>query len=171
MRGQTKNKITRAEVEKELSFLNRADIRSTIATVLGLAPLLVFLTFCLIWLMQSVLHPENRILIVLPCVFSAVFLNFPLLLLIFKLAGHLKERKMLLRSEFEITTRAVQYKSEKMIGRHMEEFLHFPDFKEISANRTVYQLTSEGDEFYLVHYRNKTSVKLIFPLKMYEYEA
>ena len=81
----------------------------------------------------------------------------------------LNERKLLLRGDFEIVTRNVQYKSEKAVHSHTECFLHFSDFREASCIQTTFQLTSQGDEFYLVHYTGQDSVKLMFPAKTYEY--
>ena len=46
----------------------------------------------------------------------------------------------------------------------------FSDFKDFAVGHTIYQLSSSGDEFYIVHYPPKNSIKLLYPLKMYEYK-
>ena len=80
------------------------------------------------------------------------------------------ERKMLARGDFDIVTRDVSYKSEEMVHRHLEKYLHFCEFNKISVGHTTFQLASAGDTFYIVHYKAKKDIKLLYSAKMYEYQ-
>ena len=82
----------------------------------------------------------------------------------------LLERKTLLRGEFDIVTREVLYKREKRVQRHTEECLKFDDFKEISVTHTAYELASAGDAFYIVHYKAKKRIKLLYSARAYDYQ-
>ena len=55
------------------------------------------------------------------------------------------------------------------VSKHIVEFLHFEGFKKIVVDHTIFQLTSRGDEFYIIRYQNKKAIKLLYPVKMYEY--
>ena len=81
----------------------------------------------------------------------------------------LAERKMLLRGEFDITIQTVSYKSEKIVHRHIEKFLHFTGYQNISVANTTFDLASQGDKFYIVHYQTQNIIKLLYPQKTHEY--
>ena len=77
---------------------------------------------------------------------------------------------MLARGDFDIVTRDVSYKSEEMVQRRLENYLHFCEFNKISVGHTTFQLASAGDTFYIVHYKAKKDIKLLYSAKMYEYQ-
>jgi len=79
----------------------------------------------------------------------------------------LTERKLIQNRDFDITVCEVQYKDERVVNRHTEKFLHFVGFKEISVENVNYDLSSQGDEFYIIHYKGYAEIKLIYSLKMY----
>jgi hypothetical protein len=167
MEKQTKNIITRKWVEKELRFYNTANIRSALVFCGTFSLLSVPLTILIVYAACTVF--ENIVLKIALSIFMGAFTSAPTwiyLLLTFYL---LSERKLLNRGEFDIVTRELLYKNEKMVHRHLEEFLHFQDFKEISVGHTSFQLALQGDTYYIVHYKTKKSIKLLYSAKMYEY--
>ncbi len=167
MEKQTKNIITREWIENELRFYNSADIRSML--VLCGVMSLVFLPLTAASVCGLIVWLENIWLKVFSSFLIGVLLSAPVWGNLFSLRIILNERKLLLRGDFEIVTRKVQYKIEKAVHSHTECFLHFSDFREASCIQTTFQLTSQGDEFYLVHYTGQDSVKLMFPARTYEY--
>ena len=42
--------------------------------------------------------------------------------------------------------------------------------KEKEVWQNVFMLTSEGDEFYIVHYKKQDAIKLMYPAKTHEYK-
>lgn len=166
MEKQTKNIITREWVEKELRFYNTADIRSTLVLCGALSLLFVLLTVGLVWGFFALF--KNIWLKILLSVLMGGLTSAPVWINLLSLIVSLKERKLLNCGEFDIVTRDVSYKSEKMVYRHIQEYLHFSDFKEFSVGHTTFQLASAGDTFYIVHYNAKKDIKLLYSAKMYE---
>ena len=166
MEKQTKNVITREFREKELGFYNTAHIRSTLVLCAGLSLLFVPLTVLAVcgvcWAFTAVLL-EIIISVLLGSVLSApVWIN--LLCLIPKL----KERKLLQNGDFVIAVCEMSYKEKKTVRRHTENVLHFVGFDGASVASTTFDLASQGDEFYVVHYKGLTGIELLYPLNLYE---
>ena len=166
MEKQTKNVITREWVEKELRFYNTADIRSTLvwggAVSLVTLPLAVFLIRAILTHLSGVFSIAYALLI------GVMFIS-PTWVFLFGICKHLAKRKMLQKGEFEIVERAVLYKKEKLVHRHTEECLCFLGFKERSVNHTTYQLASKDDVFYVVYYKPRKDIEMLYSAKMYEY--
>ena len=166
MEKQTKNLITREWVEKELRFGNTADIRSALVLCGAFSFFFLPLTVGVVYGICVSLEP-----VLLKIIFSVLVgavTSAPIWLMLFGLWKALAERNLLQRGDFEVVTREVSYKSEKAVHRHMEEYLHFSGFQERSVGHTDYQLASQGDEFYIVHYCGKGEIKLFYPTKTYE---
>jgi hypothetical protein len=168
MKKETKNIITREFIEKELRFFNTTETRSTIGLCGSLSLFLLPLTLVAIYVICYII--ENIWLRLLLSALAAMFMNAALLVNAWKLRDLMKDKKALERGEFDVVTRKVITKSEKKTYGSTDEFLHFNDLKEVAVGHTVFQLASEGDEFYLVHYRKQDSIKLVYPSKMYEYK-
>ena len=165
MEKQTKNEITREFIEKELRFYNTADIRSTLVLCGGLSLLFAPLTIGAVYGFFALL--ENVCLKILLSVFVGGLTSAPIWINLLSLRTSLTERKLLRNGDFEIAVCEVQYKDEKLVQRHTEKFLHFVGFKEISVGNVNYDLVSQGDKFYIVHYKGCTEIKFIYSLKMY----
>ena len=165
MEKQTKNVITREFIEKELRFYNTADIRSTLVLCGALSLLFVPLTIGIVYgffvLFKTVW------LKILFSILVGALTSAPVWINLLSLKTSLTERKLLQNGDFDITVCDVQYKDEKPVQRHTEKFLHFVGFKEISVGNVNYDLTAQGDEFYIIHYKGLTDIKLIYSLKMY----
>ena len=167
MEKQTKNIITRDFVEKELRFYNTADIRYALVVCGALSLLFVPLIIVCVCGFFS-LFETLWLKIILSVLFGG-FISAPVWGTLLSLIGSLKERKLLKNGHFNIVVCEVQYKDEKPVQRHTEKFLHFYGFKEISVENVNYDLVSQRDEFYIVHYKGDTNIKLLYSLKMYEY--
>ena len=165
---QTKNIITREWVEKELRFYNTADIKAMLVLCGALSLVLIPFTVGFVYAI-CVFVPNVALKIILSVLIGALS-TAPVWINLLGLRGALSERKLLRRGEFDIAVRTVTRKSEKPVYRHVEEFLHFDDFEEISFGHTKFQLASHGDEFYIVHYKTRKTIKLLYSAKMYEYE-
>lgn len=168
MNKQTKNIISREWVAKELLFYNTADIRYALVLCGVFSLFFLPLTVLLIYSICS--SYENVALEIFFSVILGTISSAPIWINILSLRKSFAERKMLKRGEFDVVTREVTDKSEKLIHRHLEEFLCFNDFKETTVDHTVFQLASVGDEFYIVHYKTKNTIKLLYPAKIYEYK-
>lgn len=168
MEKQTKNVITRDFVAKELKFFNTADIRSILVLCGGLSLVFLPLTFGLVYGILCLF--EALLLKIILSFVVGVIISAPVWINLLTLPKILAERALLLKGDFEITVKTVLYKNEKIVRRHTEGFLHFEGFKECSVGNTTFQLTSEDDEFYIVHYRSRDSIKLLYFTKIYEYK-
>lgn len=168
MKKETKNIITREFIEKELRFFNTAETRSTIGLCGSLSLFLLPLTLVAIYVICYII--ENIWLRLLLSALAAMFINAALLVNAWKLRNLMKDKKALERGEFDIVTRKVITKSERMDSHSTNEFLHFNDLKEVAVGHTVFQLACEGDEFYIVYYKNQDSIELLYPAVMYEYK-
>lgn len=158
MAKQTKNKITREFVLKELLFYNGAKMKSGFV-MLGV--------FALVWV-------PAVIGFVLTVGKAQCFLWGGLFLLaayvpVYTLIRCFLDRAALKRDSFDVFVREVSYKSEELLNRRLVEYLHFPDFNKVSPGHTVYQLADVGDAFYLVVYRSGKEVVLLYHTDMYEY--
>lgn len=162
-----KNIITREWIEKELRFNNMADIRSTLVLCGALSLLFVPLTIGVVCGFFAML--ENVWLKIILSVIIGGLTSAPIWLNLSTLRTGLKERKLLKNGDFDVVVCEVKYKDEKTVRRHTEKFLYFVGFKEISVGNVNYDLVSQGDEFYIVHYKGLTAIKLLYSLKMYEY--
>ncbi len=167
MEKQMKNVIAREFIEKELRFYNTADIRSTLGLCGGLSLLFVPLTIGVVYGFFALL--ENIWLKILLSVLVGALISAPIWVNLLSLKTSLAERKLLQNGDFDIEVCKVQYKDEKPVQRHTEKFLHFDGFKEVSVGNVNYDLVSQGDEFYIVHYKGNTTIKLLYSLKMYDY--
>ena len=111
---QTKNEITREFIKKELSFYNKADIRSGLLLGIVLALLSVPLVCLCAFLIDH---------LVLRIVFSCLCAFFPFgvfsLSFIYQLIRALGEKKMINGDQFEITTRKVLSMDENGHGTFM----------------------------------------------------
>ncbi len=167
MKKQTKNQINRAFVEKELRFYNTADIRATLVTGGAMCFLFIpFAAFCAYFIWITVDASFLRFLL---SAVGAILFSCPAWLHVIALVKSLLERKQLNNGEFDVAVRKVTYKDEKIVHRHVEQYLTFEGFAELSVGHTTYELATYGDVFYLVHYRGKKEIKLLYPEKMYEY--
>ena len=168
MPKETKNTITREWVEGELRFQNSAAIRFALVLCGGFALVFLPLTIGIIYAIFK--HIDRLPLEIILSVIIGGITSAPVWCMIFSLRQAFAEKKMLDRGEFEIVTRDVLYKEEKVVKRHEEKFLVFGDFESVRVNQTVYDLASQGDEFYIVHYTNKPRVCLLYSFKTHEYK-
>lgn len=168
MQKQTKNELTRELLEKELRFYNTADIRSTLLWGGILALFFVPITIGFVrWIPSQV---NSAFLAAVLCIAGGVLASYPVWVYVLSLARSLRERKMLSGGDFDVTVRALSYKSEKMVNQHLREYLHFEGFKAISVPHVMFQMASVDDEYYIVYYRTKNIIKLLYPTKIYEYK-
>ena len=169
MEKQTKNIITREWVEKELRFYNTADIRSSLVLLGALSLLFVPLTVVLVDGLLSVL---NQFWFQIPvAVLVGGLLSSPLLVNLFSLLRSFREKRLLQGCDFDVVTRKVLYKSEKIVNRQEMEYLHFDGFEKIAVSHTTYQLAEEGDAFYIVYFKGYKTIKELYPAKLYEYRG
>lgn len=169
MEKTTKNVITREWVEKELRFYNGADLRSVAVTLPVMALVFIPLTALIVSGVSS--EVERVWLKILISVLIGALTSCPAWGCLCSLYFGLREKRMLQNGEFEIVTREVLYKIEKPVRRHMEEFLGFDDFGEVLVGHTDYQLAAAGDLFYIVRYKGRKKVRLLYSAKMYEYNG
>lgn len=163
---QTKNPLTRQEIERELYALNKADIRAAAVmlgvTILILAPIASIIT--VITVSATGHFAIKAAIIIITDGLSLV----PVAAMLVGVIHAFTDRKLLQNGGFDIVTRELQYKEEKIVGRHLERFFHFQGFYPTTVGTTTYQLADQGDEYYIVHYKGKKFIKLIYSAKMYD---
>ena len=168
MSKQTKNIITREFIEKELRFYNTADIKSTLVLSIAFSLLFLPLTAVVLYVFSSLF--KNILLKIVVSLVVGGTISAPIWLNLFSLITSLKERKLLRNGDYDITVREVQYKGETRVCRHIAKFLHFIGFKDVLVGTVDFELSSQGDEFYIVHYKDHTTVKLLYSVKLYEFK-
>ena len=166
MEKQTKNIITRDFIEKELRFYNTADIKSRLVLCSIFTVILLPITITSIYMISGAF--DNTLAEIILSIVIGGIISSPIWGLLLVIISALYERRMLARGDFDIVTREVSYKSEELVHRHLEECLHFRGFNKISVGHTTFQLASAGDTFYIVHYKAKKDIKLLYAAKMYE---
>ena len=166
MEKQTKNIITCEWIKKELRFYNTADIKSRLV-LCGIFTV-IFLPITIALIYGILMSFDNVLVKIVLSIFMGGITSSPIWLFFLLIQNALCERKMLARGDFDIVTCDVSYKSEEMVHRHMEEYLYFSGFNKKSVGHTTFQLTSAGDTFYIVHYKDKKDIKLFYSTKMYE---
>lgn len=168
MKKQTKNIITRNWVAGELRFYNKADIRTTVATFFILAFMILIVGGLIAMVYTAESH--HTLFEVISAVILILIALTPFVALAIGFIGCIVEGKMLERGEFEITKTYITDKTEHMTRRHIIRYLHFLGFKKISVGRSVYEDSAYGDEYYIIHYKGKNTIKLFYPVTIYEYK-
>ena len=174
MAKQTKNILTRDGVEKELRALNKAEKRAFLAlfavSTFFFLPIAVLVVYGLCSSLSSI---SLKILL---SVFCGGIMSSPFWLTLWSLALVRKEKKLLDCGEFYITVQPLLYKSEERAPLRrrrtitLKEYLHFDGFRRIAVPHTTFQLASQGEDFYLIYYRGKKEITLLYAADMYEYK-
>ena len=168
MAKPTKNIITRDFVEKELRFQNSADIKLNLT--IGVPSSLFFGAmgvFCL----STILNDYDLLLvkIILAVLLGGTFFS-PLIGFSIMIGKCLIERRKIVMGEFEVSVRELSYKDERTVNRSVRRFFYFAGFKQVMVDYLMYQMASNDDEYYIVHYTDGVRIKLLYPLKLYEYK-
>ena len=167
MSAQSRNMITRKQIEEELYFLSSADIKATSVLCLCLSIFFGPLTFGILYFIiteSGDISLKIGLSIPLGLLFSA-----PIWGNLISLAKHLAKRHLLKKGLFEVKILPVSDKWESSRNRGTVRLLEFPNLKEIAVSSTTYSLASWGDEFYVVHYQGKDKIELLYSLKTHEY--
>ena len=168
MNKQTKNIITRELIEKELRFYNKAEIRASL--LCGGVLALICIPIAVLAVRAIVLHFESMALKLLLGILGGGVLTVPIWIMLFSLRGSLADRKKLLNGDFEITACTLQYKGERVVHKHIEEYFSFGGFDDISVSSTAFYMASVGDDYYIVHYKGSGEIKLLYSAKTHEYK-
>lgn len=167
MEKETKNIITRSSVEKELRSCNTANLRISLILNSVLLPPYILL---IVGIVYGIFMCINDL--ILDIIISAVLVVglaiFPFNILR-PLGFIISEKRLLDRGEFDIITADVIEKRKKTVSRHEAKILVFAGFEGVAVSSTTYDLCSVRDEFYIVYYRGKNTISLLYPTKMYKY--
>ena len=165
MGKQTKNIITRAEIEKKLYADNRASLKHTAFVFFVLALVGgVWFTF------------------VIPSLFEAPDFGFGALFFLVAIVGtvpawvmlpgfvkDLIERKYLENGDTEIVMLPLLYETEetrytrKTRMEYTQHKFHFEGFGAFLASPEQSQKFTRGDEFYIVYYKGAKKIRLLYP--------
>ena len=164
----TKEKLTRQSLCQELIKTNRAALRHAVyLSVFCSLFLIPLVTLILRW---TIKETNGSVWVWLFATLPALLYLLPVVLAIWFLWDGLQNRRLLSQDAFEVITAELSYKSEEYVHRQYRELLHFAGFdRPLQVGHTAYQLATEGDLYYLVHYRGKKTVVLFYACKMYEY--
>jgi len=163
----SRNIITRKQIEDELYFYNTADIKSTVILCLCLALFFGPLTFGILYfILTETTDTSLKIGLSIPL---GILFSAPIWGNLIVLAKHVDKRSLLKKGEYDIVILPVSDKYESSRNRSTVHLLEFPNLKEIAVSSTTYSLASWGDEFYVVHYKGKNKIELLYSLKTHEY--
>lgn len=172
MQKQTKNIITRDYVKNELLFRNKATLRS--ALLVSIVTSLVFIPLAWITVPGALSVLRDGIFKFVFGFLYCVVLGTPVWILICGVCRYLFEIRAIKTGCFEITVRRLTLKEEKLVnyGRNsrLEEHLHFNGFHSVEVGHTAFQLATEGDDYYIIHYSKKKQIELVYSTKTYEYK-
>ena len=166
MAKQTKNIITLEWVAEELRFQNQAAIKSALVLIGAFALFCLPITAGIVYGICNVI--EGLAIKTVLSVTVGAILCAPVFAMASALCGAIAEKGMIDRGEFEIVTRDVLYKEEKVVRRHTEKYLCFGDLDDVLVGETVYALAEKGDNFYIVHYKNSTRINLLYSTKTHQ---
>ena len=168
-KDETKNIITREIIEKELKFLNKADIRSSLVLIAVMTLIFVPLSIIPIYIFFSV--GGKTILLGSCCfLFFLVFL-LPIFLNLIPLVKAINEAHLLKKGDWFVDIDEVRYKTEELEYKHPIDVLYFYRYERVVSGGAEFQLASQDDAFYLVIYKKKKPrVVLHYSQKMYEYQ-
>lgn len=179
MAKETKNVITKEEIKSELLALNRGDL--IFHSVLGIVLLLLFLPFNIAIISATWSDSYSVWIKLLSTLLTIIALDALFILDMVVFINVLVEKKKIKKDEFDITVRSLIYKDDTVyrrfklrrvlkgkISRVPSKNLHFAGFDAEFVDGTTYNLASNGDDFYIVHFKDKNDVELLYPAKIYE---
>lgn len=168
---QTKNIVTRKQLEEDLLFTATADVRYLTVVSATFSLLMLFFGLGL------------SLMILLPCdsafewgalVFSCLLVGGAPCALWINVLHRIQQRRRIQNGEFEVTAAPLLYKAERAVvtRRRMTliEELHFEGFDPFQPTHTVYQLADASDVFYLVHMKGSKCIMRAYFGEMYEYK-
>lgn len=169
----TKNIITKETIGRDLLSQNQKTTRfyMILFVVLTVLTSVVFLIFYSLVLKSSDIGIAAWVIF-----FIAMLICFsPSFFCILSVFRSLSERKILKNVAFFVVTDEVAYKEEKSVTRrghvYIQKTIHFCKYGDVHVDATCYQLTSNGDMFYLVVYqRDPQTLRKYYPAKMYQYK-
>ena len=165
---QTRNQISREWVAGELRRSNTAQLRAGIVRCAAVSVLVIPLTVLLISLILW--EYENAAVEALLSLLLCAVLIGPIVYQIYRIVVCFLERGQLDRGEFDVIVSPLACKHEKMIRRHIVEYLHFDGYRDIPVGKTEYTLADAGDRYYLVVFRGKAEAALLYSAERYEYK-
>ena len=168
-KNETKNIITKETIEKELKFLNKADIRSSLVLIAVMAVVFLPLSLLPIYIFLSV--GRKTILLGICCFLGFSVFLLPIFFNLISLLKSINEAHLLKKGDWFVDIDEVRYKTEEIEHRHTIDVLYFYRYERVVSGGIEFQLASQDDAFYLVIYKKKKpSVVLHYSLKMYEYQ-
>ena len=167
--NETKNIITRETIEKELKFLNKAEIRLFLILAVVITVICVPLSTLPIRIFYS--DVRKTILLGICCFLGFLVFLLPIFLILIDLLKAINEAHLLKKVDWFVDIDEVRYKTEEAEHKRTIKVLYFYRYERVVSNRVEFQLTSQDDAFYLVIYKKKKpSVVLHYSQKMYEYQ-
>ena len=168
-KNETKNIITRETIEKELKFLNKADIRSSLVLIAVMTVFFLPLSILPIYIFFSV--GKKTILLGICCFLSFSVFLLPIFFNLIPLVKAINEAHLLKKGDWFVDVDEVRYKTEELEHKHTIDVLYFYRYERVVSGGAEFQLASQDDVFYLVIYKKKKpSVVLHYSQKMYEYQ-
>lgn len=159
--------ITRESIKAELLSRNTEGIKASVLSIIVISLICVLV----LYFSHSLEPIIVRIIVLTLCI--VILVIFPALLSIIPLIYGLKYRKAIKNDEFDVLTDKVLYKREEEKSRRttIYRFLRFENFGDHTVDKSTYEITSNGDEFYIVAYRFKQPVPVLYyPLRSYVYK-
>ncbi len=159
----SKNIISREICKKDLKHLTKADLILDFVLLVVMLLIFVPLAFMGLYLLKYILI--FGIVTILVCA-------APPLIFVYKLIYNIIKLRLVEHNKFSIVKDTVSRLSKgEPAGRHTVDAIYFALHGRYVPSKTVFDVSSIGDEFYLVIlHTKKNELCFAFPTVMYEYE-
>lgn len=171
MEKQTKNIISREEIEKRLRSDNRASLKHT--AFVFFVMLLVCSVVSAIFIVAGV-EAENLVLGIISVIFAAM-VTVPAWVMLASFVKDIIERKHIKNGDFETVMLPLLYETEetRYTRRTRMEYtqykFHFEGFDAFLASPEQSKRFTRGDEFYIVYYKGSKKIRLLYSCAFCEY--
>ena len=149
MARETKSLITREEVKKEMILVRKALMASSILYFA------IILLICGPFVGVAIAHMFSRFWWLY--LLEVALFSVPPTVFLVKIIGYAKEKRLVENGEFSIVKDTVSRLSRgEIIARNQTaDVLYFKEYGRYIPSQTVFDLTTVGEEFYLVILHNK----------------
>jgi hypothetical protein len=174
---QTKNPIDRQMIERELYEINRSETGIAAISLAVVTVMFVALAAALSWFTAIIC--DNSVLRLILMIMICSLCLVPSAVFLVSLIRALSEKKLLRNRAIEIVMCELLHKDERlsvrlranrpnMLNLYARQQFYFSGFTPREVAGDTYQLGAVGDEYYIVHYKGKDRIKLLYSAKMYE---
>jgi hypothetical protein len=166
MAKPTKNVITKEAVLESMREGNRAALPYILIPFIITSLVLLTPAFFLFrYLILATAPPLLRIALGLG---AAIPLCGPSIYFFVRICIHFSERRMLKNGQVVWEKLPLLEKHEKLVHRHTEPTFRFHGLWDVCVSSTAYRLVDRGDEYYILHFKGKKTVRRLYAVETHE---